>query len=69
MAQRNQTLFENRTDADGVLLLAAVAHPQKSLVALPGLAIRHLVNVGIAAARATRASYAPTPCLEKLDRR
>jgi hypothetical protein len=69
MAQRNQALFEHRSDAYRVLFLAAFTHPKKALIALASLAILHSVHIGIAAARAAMAGFAPSLILEKLNRR
>jgi len=59
MAERDAAIFHDGADADGVLFLTAVALPEKPFVALSSLAIRHLVNVGIAATLAARAGLAP----------
>ena len=68
MPKWNQAFFENRAYPDAVLFPASLAHPQEAFVALAGLTIRHLVNVGISATRTARAGFAPTLVLEKLDR-
>ena len=68
MAERDARIFDDRADAHGVLLLAAVALPQKPLIALASLAIRHLVNIGVAATLAARAALAPSQRFDEFHR-
>ena len=67
MAKWNSAVFHDRADAHGVLLLTAVALPQEPLVALAGLAIRHLVNVGVTATQTARAGFAPAQRFDELN--
>ena len=67
MAKRDAAIFHHCANAHGMLLLTAVALPQKPLVALAGLAIRHFVNVGIAAPLAARATFAPAQRFDELN--
>jgi hypothetical protein len=67
MPERNAAIFVDRTDANRVLFFAALAEPQKPLIALACGAILHFVNVGIATMRAVRSSISPTLRFKKLN--
>ena len=69
MPERDTAIFHDGADADGVLLLTAVTLPEKPLVALSALAIRHLVNVAIAATLTAWAGFAPSQRFDELDSR
>ena len=67
MPKWDSGFFQNRPDANRELLLALVAAPQETLVALASQGIEHLVHVLGLAVRAMRRAV-PNLLLEKLDR-
>src|SRR5260370_41464695 len=66
MTERDSGFFHHRTDAHGILLFAASTSPQEAPVPLASLAVAHLVDIGITAIQAARASHAPAQRFNKL---
>ena len=66
MPHREAGFFVDGSDANGVLILAVVATPKETLVALARLAVGHFVNAGRTAMNATR-GFTPTLFLEKFN--
>ena len=67
MPQRDTAFLEHGADPDRELPLAATTTPQEAFVALPGLGVPHLINVGVTASRASRQAV-PPHLLHELDR-
>ena len=66
MTQGQAGFFIDRADANGVLLAASIALPEEPGIALAGLAILHLVNIGASAMNAVR-FIAPTLLFKEFD--